>query len=121
MARASHVGIEIDSISVPLFPRVLELIDLDFVPSGTEGNLTYHSEFTSYRSRCGALRVALSDAMTSGGLLIAAEPHDIRKMYMELEKTHTCAVIGRVTEDATARSRCSEMADTATRRRRDLL
>ena len=100
MARASHVGIEIDSASVPLFPRVLELIDLDFVPSGTEGNLTHHAEFTSYADHVtGAMRVALSDAMTSGGLLIAAEPRDIRKMYLELEPTHSCGVVGRVTED----------------------
>ena len=100
MARASHVGIEIESASVPLFPRVLELIDLDFVPSGTEGNLTYHSEFTSYADHVGgAMRVALSDAMTSGGLLISASPDDIRAMYKTLGQTHRAAIIGRVTED----------------------
>jgi selenide,water dikinase len=100
MARASHVGIEIESIAVPIFPRVLELIDLDFVPSGTGGNLTHHSEFTSYADHVGgALRVALSDAMTSGGLLIAAAPNDIRAMYALLAPTHTCAIVGRVTED----------------------
>jgi selenide,water dikinase len=100
IARASHVGVEIDAASVPLFPRVLELIDLDYVPSGTEGNLTYHSEFTSFADHVtGAIRVALSDAMTSGGLLISAEPHDIRAMHAELSATHTCAIIGRITED----------------------
>jgi selenide,water dikinase len=100
MARASHVGVEIDSASVPLFARVLELIDLDFVPSGTEGNLTYHSEFTSYADYVtGALRVALSDAMTSGGLLISGEPRAIRAMHAALAPTHTCAIIGRITED----------------------
>jgi selenide,water dikinase len=100
IARASHVGVEIDAASVPLFPRVLELIDLDYVPSGTEGNLTYHSEFTSFADHVtGAIRVALSDAMTSGGLLISAEPHDIRAMYAELAGTHTCAIVGRITED----------------------
>jgi selenide,water dikinase len=100
MARASHVGIEIASAAVPLFPRVLELIDLDFVPSGTEGNLMYHGEFTSYADYVtGALRVALSDAMTSGGLLISATPADIRAMYAALAPTHTCAIVGRVTED----------------------
>ena len=93
MARASRVGVEIESASVPLFPRVLELIELDFVPGGTEGNLNYHSEFTSYADYVtGAIRVALSDAMTSGGLLIAAEPREIRAMYRQLEPTHTCAI-----------------------------
>jgi selenide,water dikinase len=100
MSRASHVGIEIESAAVPVFDRVLELIDKDFVPSGTEGNLMYHGEFTSYADHVtGAKRVALSDAMTSGGLLIAAAPADIRAMYAMLAPTHTCAIIGRITED----------------------
>jgi len=100
MARASRVGVEIEAAAVPVFPRVLELIDLDFVPSGTEGNLTHHSEFTSFADHVtGAIRVALSDAMTSGGLLIAADPRDIRAMYKELAPTHTCAIVGRITED----------------------
>ncbi len=100
MARASHVGIEIESAAVPIFDYVLDLIDRDFVPSGTEANLTYHSEFTSYADHVtGAKRVALSDAMTSGGLLISAQPQDIRAMYKLLSPTHTCAIIGRITED----------------------
>jgi selenide,water dikinase len=100
LARASHVGIEIESVSVPLFARVLELIDLDFVPNDTEANLVHHDEFTSYADYVsGAIRVALSDAMTSGGLLIAATPNDIRAMHKALAPTHTCAIIGRVTED----------------------
>jgi selenide, water dikinase len=100
MARASRTGVEIEAASVPLFPRVLELIDLGFVPSGTEGNLAYHGEFTSYADHVsGAIRIVLSDAMTSGGLLIAAEPSDIRAMHAELAPTHTCAIVGRITED----------------------
>ena len=100
MGRASHVGIEIESAAVPVFARVLELIDKDFVPSGTEGNLMYHGEFTSYADHVtGAKRVALSDAMTSGGLLIAAAPADIHAMYAALAPTHTCAIIGRISED----------------------
>jgi selenide,water dikinase len=100
MARASRVGVEIDAASVPVFPQVLDLIERDFVPSGTEGNLTHHSQYTSFADHVtGAIRVALSDAMTSGGLLIAGEPHDIRAMYADLAKTHTCAIVGRITED----------------------
>lgn len=100
MARASHCGIEIESAAVPIFDRVLELIDLDFVPGGTEANLIYHGEFTSYADHVtGAIRVALSDAMTSGGLLIAAAPADIRAMHKLLAPTHTCSIIGRITED----------------------
>jgi selenide,water dikinase len=100
MARASRVGVEFESAAVPIFPRVLELIDKDFVPGGTEANLMYHGEFTSYADHVtGAIRVALSDAMTSGGLLIAAAPADIRAMYTALAPTHSCAIVGRITED----------------------
>jgi selenide,water dikinase len=100
IARASHVGIEIESAAVPVFARVLELIDLDFVRSSTEANLTYHSEFTSYADYVtGTIRVALSDTTTSGGLLIAADPRDIRAMHAALAPTHRCAIVGRITED----------------------
>jgi selenide,water dikinase len=100
MARASHVGLEIEASAVPLFPRVLELIDLDFVPGGTESNRMYHSGFTSFADHVtDAIRVALSDAMTSGGLLISAEPAAIRAMFKELAPSHTCAIVGRITEN----------------------
>jgi selenide,water dikinase len=100
MARASHVGVEIESAAVPLFPRVLELIDLDFVPAATETNLMQHGEFTSYADYVtGAIRVAFSDVMTSGGLLIAADPPALRVMHALLAATHRCAIVGRITED----------------------
>ena len=100
ISRASHVGVEIESAVVPLFAQTLELIDLDFVPGATESNLTEHGEFTSYADYVtGAIRVALSDAMTSGGLLIAADARDIRAMYADLAPTHRCAIVGRITED----------------------
>jgi selenide,water dikinase len=100
MARASHVAVEIESAAVPLFPRVLELIDLDFISAGTEGNLVNHSEFTSFADYVnGAIRIVLSDAMTSGGLLIAGDPRDVRAMHADLAPTHRCAIVGRITED----------------------
>lgn len=100
ISRASHVGVEIESAAVPLFAQVLDLIDLDFVPAATESNLTAHGEFTSYADYVtGAIRVALSDAATSGGLLIAGEPRAIRAMHADLAPTHHCAIVGRITED----------------------
>jgi selenide,water dikinase len=100
MARASLVGLEIASAQVPLFAGVPGLIERGFVPGGTEDNLVHHSNFTSYADYVSiTLRTVLSDAMTSGGLLIAASPNDIRAMYTALASTHTCAIVGRVTED----------------------
>ncbi len=100
ISRASHVGVEIESAAVPLFAQTLELIDLDFVPGATESNLTAHGEFTSYADYVtGAIRVALSDAATSGGLLISGEPRAIRAMQAGLAATHRCAIVGRISED----------------------
>jgi selenide,water dikinase len=100
MARASHVGIEIDAAQVPLFAGVLDLIERDIIPGGTEDNLVNHSTFTSYADYVvEPLRIALSDAMTSGGLLIAAAPADARRILAALAPTHRAALVGRVTED----------------------
>ncbi len=100
MARASHVGIEIDAAQVPLLPGVLELIDRDVIPGGTEDNLVYHASFTSYADYVVmARRIALSDAMTSGGLLISAAPAAAAAILAALAPSHRAAIIGRVTED----------------------
>jgi selenide,water dikinase len=100
MARASHVGIEIDAAQVPLLPGVIDLIERDMIPGGTEDNLVNHSSFTSYADYVTEpLRIALSDAMTSGGLLIAATPIDARAIAKALAPTHRVGLIGRVTED----------------------
>ncbi len=100
MARASHVGIEIDAAQVPLLPGVLDLIERDMIPGGTEDNLVNHSSFTSYADYVvEPLRIALSDAMTSGGLLIAATPANARAIVAALAPAHRVAIVGRVTED----------------------
>jgi len=100
MARASHVGIEIDAAQVPLFAGVIDLIERDIIPGGTEDNLVNHSTFTSYADYVvEPLRIALSDAMTSGGLLISATPADARRILAALAPTHRAAIVGRVTED----------------------
>jgi selenide,water dikinase len=100
VARASGVGIEINSAEVPIFDGVRELVDAGYIPGGSEDNLVFHTNFTSYADYVTiTLRVILSDAMTSGGLLISAPPSEIRAMYTQLAPTHRCAIVGRVTED----------------------
>jgi selenide,water dikinase len=100
MARASHVGIEIDAAQVPLLAGVIELIERDIIPGGTEDNLVHHSSFTSYADYVTEpLRIALSDAMTSGGLLIAATPADALAIVKALVPAHRAAIVGRITED----------------------
>jgi selenide,water dikinase len=72
MMEASGVGLEIEAGKVPLFGGVLDLIRAGVVPGGTKDNARAHAAFTTFDPDVDpALRVALSDAQTSGGLLIA--------------------------------------------------
>ncbi len=99
IAAASRVSLRIDSTKVPLLSRVLELIDEDVVPGGTRDNAAAHAAFTKFESSVSpALRLALSDAQTSGGLLISLPPEQLTKFRESLgERSQTlCAVIGEV-------------------------
>ncbi len=72
VARASGVRLVLDASAVPLFDRVLELITADYIPGGTRTNAATHAGFTTFASEISAaLRIAFSDAQTSGGLLVA--------------------------------------------------
>jgi selenide, water dikinase len=73
MMEASHVGFALDAASIPIFDGVLDLIRKDCIPGGTKDNARTHESFTRFQSNVDpALRIALSDAQTSGGLLISA-------------------------------------------------
>ena len=94
MARASGVALAIDAAQVPLFAGVLELIAQGAVPGGTRDNLAEHARFTTYADGVDeAHRIALSDAQTSGGLLIAIPPDGARRVLDELDGA---AIIGEV-------------------------
>jgi selenide,water dikinase len=97
MARASGVALAFDAARVPLFDGVLELIARDAVPSGTRDNLTDHARFTQYGPGVGAdQRIALSDAQTSGGLLIAIAADGAARVVAELGDLGTVAIVGEV-------------------------
>ena len=97
MARASGVALAIDAAAVPLFDGVLELIARGIVPGGSQENLADHARFARYADGVGpALRTVLSDAQTSGGLLIAIPPAGARRVLAELADLGTVAAIGEV-------------------------
>jgi selenide,water dikinase len=80
MARASGVALAFDAASVPAFAGALGLIARDIVPGGTRANLGDHAAFVRYAEDVPeALRVLLSDAQTSGGLLMAFAPPGARR------------------------------------------
>jgi selenide,water dikinase len=98
LARGSRVGLVIDANAVPRYDDVLDLIAAGVVPGGTKDNAAEHAAFTTFEPYVGAeLRLLLSDATTSGGLLIAADPEDAPHIARELADLGTVAFIGHVT------------------------
>jgi selenide, water dikinase len=100
LARASGVGLRIEAAAVPIMDRVLDLIRDDVVPGGTRNNVRTHAEFTTFSpSVDDATRVALSDAQTSGGLLISVPPERLERLCAGLRAARVLdAVIGEVTQ-----------------------
>ena len=98
MARASHVALRIEAASVPLLPGVLTLIEQGAVPGGTTQNAHEHARFTSFGANVPReMRLAFSDAQTSGGLLIALPPEEVGMFRSELRGARAlAAVIGEV-------------------------
>ena len=96
MMEASGVALEFDSKTIPIFDGVLELIRADVVPGGTKDNARAHAAFTTFApSVDDALRIALSDAQTSGGLLIAVPPDRAETLRAKIGPA--AHAIGRVT------------------------
>jgi selenide,water dikinase len=97
MARASGVALAIDATRVPLFDGVLDLIAQGAVPGGTRDNLAEHAAFTTYGDGVDeAHRIVLSDAQTSGGLLIAIASDGAQRVLEDLADLDGVAVVGEV-------------------------
>ena len=100
MASASKVRLVFESNAVPFMARVLELIDAGVVPGGTRHNAETHAAFTEFApSVPNAVRIGLSDAQTSGGLLISLAPYAVAGLVSDLHASETlAAVVGAVRE-----------------------
>jgi selenide,water dikinase len=98
MARASRVRLIFDSPAVPFMRRVLELIASGIVPGGTRHNAQTHAAFTDFSpSVPEEVRIGLSDAQTSGGLLISIARENLALLVRELSDRSTmAAVVGEV-------------------------
>jgi selenide,water dikinase len=98
LARASGVGLVIRAAAVPLMRGVIDLIERGLVPGGTRHNAQTHAAFTEFAAAVDeALRVALSDAQTSGGLLISVSADRLERLSEELRARQVSgAVIGEV-------------------------
>jgi selenide, water dikinase len=76
LALASGVSAVVDAAAVPAIPGALELLQDDrAVAGGSANNRRYAEEFASFDSSVDEVRRRLvTDAMTSGGLLVAVDP-----------------------------------------------
>lgn len=110
VARESGVALEISAGAVPLLPGALELAEADAFPGGSRSNFKWLEHCVEYD---GALpphiRLLLCDAVTSGGLLIAAPADQVERLQRRLLELGAleAAEIGRVVEGKTGCIRVS--------------
>ena len=100
MCRASKVSAEISPDAVPPLSReILSLIENDCVPGGTQQNLETANANVAWKKTPGALRILLSDAQTSGGLLLCVSERSRAHVLQILRRNQTicAAIIGRIT------------------------
>jgi selenium donor protein len=99
MCRASGVSAEISADQGPVISdEVFDLIARDCIPGGTRDNLETANKVVDWGNTPLSQRILLTDAQTSGGLLLAVAPRHLKKILALLKRHHTpcTAVIGRI-------------------------
>jgi len=99
LCRASGVSADVDPNAVPMISNeITDLIELGSVPEGTRQNLYATTVVVGWGNTGETRRILLTDAQTSGGLLLCVAEARLEKVQKILEKTRTpCAVvIGRI-------------------------
>ncbi len=84
LALASGLAARVDPAMVPLLPGVRPLVEAGHVPGGTTRNRADVAEFMDWGGADEVTRTLLTDAQTSGGLLIALPPEDARALVAGL-------------------------------------
>jgi len=107
MTLASGVGAAIRYDAVPVIDGVMDLLELDMAPGGTEANLAFleNSDALVWDGEFGEdRRLLLCDAQTAGGLLISVAPERTDAMMEELRSARVAAtVIGEIVTDPDCR------------------
>ena len=98
MARASGVALRFAASQIPVYELARELIDAGIAPGGTRANAREHARFTTFAGTVPeTTRLLLSDAQTSGGLLIAVGSGEVSALAESLRGDEAlAAVVGRV-------------------------
>ena len=100
LCRASKLSAEIFPDRVPaISDEIFELIGRDCIPGGTRDNLKAAARTADLKLASPAQRTLLTDAQTSGGLLLCVPEANLSKVLRALKKARapSAAVIGRIT------------------------
>jgi selenide,water dikinase len=105
MCRASKVSATIDSANVPpISNEIVDLISRDCLPGGTRDNLKHARQNIDWQDTPKPLRILLTDAQTSGGLLLCVNQRHLTKVLDVLKKSGAplAAVIGKIVRRRTS-------------------
>lgn len=103
MADASSVSFRMDSSTIPVLPKALELADMGILPAGAYSNMGYVKKWVSCQKAVPrALFDLLADPQTSGGLLAAVPKNEAKELIKQLQDAIPWArIIGEVTDHQT--------------------
>jgi len=99
VCRASGVSADIDPAAVPVISdEIIDLINGGCVPGGSKENLYTTTVMVDWKKTRPEQRVVLTDAQTSGGLLLSVAAKKLSAVLRTLEKARTpcAAVIGTI-------------------------
>lgn len=101
IAEGSNVEIRIIKDQVPVLDRVKELAESGAVPGGTKNNLDHVKDIVTFpESMTQVDQWILSDAVTSGGLMMAVNGDQAETLLAELQdKDVEAKIIGEVTDE----------------------
>jgi selenide,water dikinase len=101
LCAASHVGAVLDAGAVPVIEGARDLLAAGMVAGGTRRNLAFVARAVEFGTLADDERLLLSDAQTSGGLLLAVAPERVESLVtaLSLRGTLAAAVIGYTTSD----------------------
>jgi selenide,water dikinase len=99
LCRASGVSAVIDPAAVPMISdEIGKLIDLGCVPQGSLNNLNATTALVDWAGTNASRRILLTDAQTSGGLLLCVREANLKNLLRILRKaaTSSSALIGKI-------------------------
>lgn len=108
ICRASQVGAEVYPDALPILDSgVWDLVDRDCIPGGSRENLKTADALTDWGDASEAQKYLLTDAQTSGGLLLCVPPRrlgPVRQLLVR-HRTPCAAVVGRIIRQPVERVR----------------